>query len=736
MSKKLTSEDFDSLPEEPDSEQIATISLKNWREQLKANNALEQRITQLIDNAVKEAARLGRRVKVEDIGRAFQNNPTLRKALVTEMKHLAKEMTATIETGSKEAWMRANSGASEIIAQLAAGNAALAAILQAEQNKPQNDRALIAFQQREVAGMNLSGRVWNIVNNTQRDLERAIEVSLAEGTPAQKLSQRIRQLLQEPNRLYRRVRDADGNLKLSQAAQQYNPGRGVYRSSYKNAMRLARTEVNMAYHTADNERWTKSWWVRGIRIWLSNNHTIKDSKGHRVPLVDICDDLKGDYPADFKFTGWHPQCRCLATAITVDYATIRDYYRRKRAGEDMSGYTPPGMITKTPEAFNRWLETNADRLSAAATKGTTPYFIRDNAKYTNPNYVPPEQRDELEAALGIKRGAPMSFEEANEMRGNPHYSEAESYRVNCQTCVVANELRRRGFPVEALANTKGSTSELLSRATNMAWVNDEGVAPNKIHIGGRVTMKGTSIIYPKVNWKQFSEATKDPGRYHVNWKWKGKRDGHVVTFERFEDGTARWYDPQNGAVNFMTKAYAARFNTMEVLRVDNLMPNPDICSKVLAKSGSKIIGGEAATARGMLGKPSEDLIALRKQALQSDAFRLSTEFRHGNTLRTKQLYLYKKPLERIINHCSNAEEINAVKYAMNNIDVLRYRRTRPLGDNKDMSASKDRKNLYRKRKRGVEEYIEYEFEYNGTTWLLGMERHVANFEQPYYIYKK
>jgi hypothetical protein len=129
----------------------------------------------------------------------------------------------------------------------------------------------------------------------------------------------------------------------------------------------------------------------------------------------------------------------------------------------------------------------------------------------------------------------------------------------------------------------------------MAWVTDEGVAPNKIHIGGRVTMKGTKIIYPKVNWKQFAEATKEPGRYHVNWKWKNKRDGHVVTFERFEDGTARWYDPQNGAVNFMTKAYAARFNTMEVLRVDNLMPNPDICSKILTKSGSKAIGGEAST---------------------------------------------------------------------------------------------------------------------------------------------
>jgi hypothetical protein len=73
---------------------------------------------------------------------------------------------------------------------------------------------------------------------------------------------------------------------------------------------------------------------------------------------------------------------------------------------------------------------------------------------------------------------------------------------------------------------------------------------------------------------------------------------------------------------------------------------------------------------------------------------------------------------------------------MNNIEGLRYRRTRPLGDNKDETKPKDMRNLQKKQKRGVLEYIEYEFEFNGTTWLLGMERHKSNFEQPYYIYKK
>lgn len=153
-------------------------------------------------------------------------------------------------------------------------------------------------------------------------------------------------------------------------------------------MRVARTEVNMAYQASDSERWTRSWWIKGIRVSLSNNHTSLDSKGRPTPLVDICDELAGDYPADFKFTGWHPQCRCFATAITCEYSDIRDYYKRKRSGEDMTGYTPPGAITEPPEQFKRWMADNNDRLAGAAKRGTTPYFIANNAKYTDPNWKP------------------------------------------------------------------------------------------------------------------------------------------------------------------------------------------------------------------------------------------------------------------------------------------------------------------------------------------------------------
>ena len=63
----------------------------------------------------------------------------------------------------------------------------------------------------------------------------------------------------------------------------YHPGQGVYRSSYKNALRLAATETNKAFRTADYERWQNMDFVTGIEVERSpTNHgpcPVCDAKG-------------------------------------------------------------------------------------------------------------------------------------------------------------------------------------------------------------------------------------------------------------------------------------------------------------------------------------------------------------------------------------------------------------------------------------------------------------------------
>lgn len=178
---------------------------------------------------------------------------------------------------------------------------------------------LKAFQQRKAGGMNLSQRVWNLSEQYKTELEMALSAAIEPGTSAMELAADIKTYLNEPDKMFRRFRykdeegnwqrkwkqkvtDADGKVHFIDAdPKAYHPGRGVYRSSARNAQRLARTEINMAYRKAEQERWKSFDFVVGYEVKITQN-------GKHVE--DICDCLKGKYRKDFKFMGWHPQCMC------------------------------------------------------------------------------------------------------------------------------------------------------------------------------------------------------------------------------------------------------------------------------------------------------------------------------------------------------------------------------------------------------------------------------------------
>ena len=216
--------------------------------------------------------------------------------------------------------------------------------------------------------MGLSGRVWNLGEQFKAEMELALETCIGKGMSAAEISREIRQYLKYPDKLFRRVRDEQGVLRLSKAAEAFHPGTGVYRSSYKNALRMTATENNMAYRTCDHGRWNGLPFVLGQMISTSNNH----------PLEDICDDLAGRYPKEFLFVGWHPWCRCYAVAILADQKEMDEYTKALMNGEDVSNWKFTGEVKEMPEQWNNWMEANAERIGKAAKKGKLPYFLRDN----------------------------------------------------------------------------------------------------------------------------------------------------------------------------------------------------------------------------------------------------------------------------------------------------------------------------------------------------------------------
>lgn len=235
-----------------------------------------------------------------------------------------------------------------------------------------NDGARDAFIARKVDGLGLSDNVWKYTQQFQREIEMALDAGIRSGLSADEIARDVRGYLKYPDRLYRRVRDEHGQLHLSRHAEEFHPGRGVYRSSYMNARRLAATETNIAYRTADHVRWQQLDFVVGIEIHLSNNHNCKG-----VPsgtYHDICDDLKGKYAKDFIFKGWHPHCRCYATSVLKTDEEMAEDARRIMNGEGTTNDSV-NSVRELPKAFTDWAEENEER---AKNGRSLPYFIQDN----------------------------------------------------------------------------------------------------------------------------------------------------------------------------------------------------------------------------------------------------------------------------------------------------------------------------------------------------------------------
>lgn len=275
-----------------------------------------------------------------------------------------------VQYGINNEWEQVNIKADELVMSLFGANAISDKRFSMYFNR--NKKAMDAFfsRTRQDGGLNLSQRIWKYDGQFRQDMELAVDCCLGEGMSANRMATIVKEFLQDPDKLFRRVRDKRGELVLSKNAKSYHPGAGQYRSSYRNAQRFTRSETNIAYRTADFERWSQLDFVVGIEIRVSDNHSERD----------ICDKLAGRYPKDFKFVGWHPNCWCHAVAILASDEEISTLTDMILLGEDISKFQSKVEVKRPPKAFVIWIHNNQKRINDAA---SLPYFIRDNSRYVN-----------------------------------------------------------------------------------------------------------------------------------------------------------------------------------------------------------------------------------------------------------------------------------------------------------------------------------------------------------------
>ena len=289
-------------------------------------------------------------------GSFYKINKGLENKINTILGKLRKDIQSSIGDGVVSSWDMANLKNNKLVGKWADGIELTKDGIPTSFNQL-NLAAMDTFLTRTAGGFNLSQRVWNLVNGAKDQLELYLASGISTGKSAGGIARDIKQYLNEPDRLFRRVRQ-DGELVLSKAAKGYHPGSGIYRSSYKNALRLTRNEINMSYRMSDYVRRQELPFVVGIEVHLSASH----------PMLDMCDDLVGKYPKGFIFVSWHVGCLCYTTSIMLNKKDSLNFMKTGKIAK--SSY-----ITKIPKKATTWIKANAETIAGYK---NTPYFIADN----------------------------------------------------------------------------------------------------------------------------------------------------------------------------------------------------------------------------------------------------------------------------------------------------------------------------------------------------------------------
>ena len=395
-------------------------------------------------------------------------------------------------------------------------------------------------------GLNLAQIIWNYCQQTKSEFEMAMSNTIADGikkgSSAEEIGKSIRKYLNDPDMMYRRYhtikvqkngkkkdvvtwrrrRIIDGKVRFIEEPLE-KVGMGVYRSARKNALRVARTEINAAYHKARNERWQNEPFVIGQYIHVSPQHNIDD----------ICNDLEGRYPKDYVWISWHPQCICTSDPITIQGEEKKEFYKRLMAGEDMSNYVSPFSVLTMPEKYNQYIKDNSEAIVKAGMKGKLAWHLQDNTKYWAHILSPSDRKKlglkavsskELILAKAKERHALRTKEQIDKIqsRWDKHRRDYYNGLVHnllggkSVTDIKSQDLFERYYAIRYAIKDKKSASEIASLfdrfkrgyQTKLAWT-DRKVAMNVMKVASNYGETDVSSVLSALKAANYTLARKE-----------------------------------------------------------------------------------------------------------------------------------------------------------------------------------------------------------------------------------
>lgn len=395
-------------------------------------------------------------------------------------------------------------------------------------------------------GLNLAQTVWNYCQQTKSEFEMAMSNTIADGikqgSSVEEIGKSIRRYLNDPDMMYRRYhtikvqkngkkkdvvtwrrrRIIDGKVRFVEEPLE-KVGMGVYRSARKNALRVARTEINAAYHKARNERWQNEPFVIGQYIHVSPQHNIDD----------ICNDLEGRYPKDYVWISWHPQCICTSDPITIQGEEKKEFYKRLMAGEDVSNYVSPFAVLTMPEKYNQYIKDNSEAIVKAGMRGKLAWHLQDNTKYWAHLLSPSDRKKlglkavsskELILAKAKERHALRTKEQIDKIQSRWDKHRRDYYNGLVHnllggksiTDIKSQDLFERYYAIRYAIKEKKSASEIASLfdrfkrgyQTKLAWT-DRKIAMNVMKVAANYGETDVSAVLSALKSANYTLARKE-----------------------------------------------------------------------------------------------------------------------------------------------------------------------------------------------------------------------------------
>jgi hypothetical protein len=458
----------------------------------------------------------------------WSDYPQTRKRIRDLQERFVEDIGSVIYSGTSEEWENSNE-VQDLLANkvLQTYGATIGKEKYEILYQPNND-ALKAFQQRKDKGFTISDKLWNQSTLYKQELEEAISCAIQKGTSAITLSKQISKYLLDFPQLQKDYKERFGKASRAMDCE--------YRS-----IRLAASEINMAYRQAENLRWQQMDFVVGYEIKLSNNHTCNGK-----PFQDICDILAGKYPKDFQWTGWHPLCRCYKIPILKTEEEFLEWDGRSEATT-----ASVNEVKDVPDAFKKWINENIQR---AKSWDSAPYFIRDNDKYIREDFKV-NVYNKTEKTFVRKRRTNLAMSRVEYYNKiYPHIPEVQQAAVNAYTQAISSgnkratsrEINRRlrnGTEDEYVDVASRLISQALSRLPKYEGVvyRGETMSIKKLqerfldHIGDVVSDKGfiSSSLYMDTPMKFISHAGIPKSHKRVIFEIQSKNGRNISKISEF-----------------------------------------------------------------------------------------------------------------------------------------------------------------------------------------------------------